>query len=92
MCPLILNYNSLQVVVSSMSHLGFSLFGISIKRTAAITARWTGLRNISSGALSLRCCFSNCPSSSADLNPFPFLPLGPPEIPHSTVNCDSKSS
>ncbi|KAF3963332.1 hypothetical protein CMV_012265 [Castanea mollissima] len=69
-----------------MSHLGFSLFGISIKRTAAITARWTGLRNISSGALSLRCCFSNCPrSSSADLNPFPFLPLGPPEIPRSTV-------
>ena len=85
MCPLILNNNSLQVVVSSMSHLGFSLFGISIKRTAAITARWTGLRNISSGALSLRCCFSNCPCSSADLNPFPFLPLGPPEIPHSTV-------
>ena len=67
-----------------MSHLGFSLFHISTKRTGATAARWTGsgLRNIS-GALSLRCCLS-CPSS-AELNPTPFQLLGPPEIPHSTV-------
>ena len=67
-----------------MNRLGFSLFHISIKRTGATAAGWTGsgLRNIS-GALSLRCCLS-CPSS-AELDPTPFQLLGPPEIPHSTV-------
>jgi hypothetical protein len=68
-----------------MSHFGFQLFRLSIKRTRATTARWTALRYISSEPSLWRGV--NCPSLELDLTPIRLV--GPPEITHSAFIVNS---